>query len=238
MTPPLRLAWTSAPTGRVECPLPPIAPGCSHAIQLHARIDQRGIDIHPRCMIEVSDSLGLVARSSQIAASARLVAHPSPMPFRVPIEPARAGAARNRPTPTSTEAEGVRPWRPGDERRAINWRASARANQVLVRSSQAPDRRAVWIVPVADQPTDCEPAIARAAGAALVALAKGFEVAVSNSDSTPWRIGTRIGAHEWAAELPADSLPSSHAAQALSSGRFPEVWLVCAAVDTSCKPAE
>lgn len=52
---------------------------------------------------------------------------------------------RNRPGPEG-DFYGVRPWRPGDGRRLIHWRSSARLGQLVVRQFERPRTRDVAVV--------------------------------------------------------------------------------------------
>lgn len=73
---------------------------------------------------------------------------------------------------------GVRPYRSGDPRRAVHWRSTARAGQLIVREFQEPSRQAVEVIvagvaPQDDPGSSFETAISAAASTALYMLALG-----------------------------------------------------------------
>ncbi len=127
------------------------------------------------------------------------------------------------------EISGIRQWSPGDSRRGIHWRATARHDTLVVADREQPLADAFQALVVAEA-TD-EQALARLAAGALVALRSGRPVHVVHVD------GGRVGQAptltstlllDWVSALPAEGageeLPDVEAVAALLPGR--DVWVL------------
>lgn len=88
-----------------------------------------------------SDPLGLAQREIRLAEPFELLVHPSiePMedrPLSRQFEDPPMRPPVSRPWPSGLEFFGLRDYVPGDDLRRINWRASARANNLMVREAE------------------------------------------------------------------------------------------------------
>lgn len=116
------------------------------------------------------------------------------------IETFAGSQRRNRPGPEG-DFYGVRPWRPGDGRRLIHWRSSARLGQLVVRQFERPRTRDVAVVldlwqssdhPSAEEARNVELAVSFAATVLADACRKtgsNMHLAVADGESECFCLG-------------------------------------------------
>lgn len=123
---------------------------------------------------------GIVMSKRTIEVSSRLVVVPRTVRLRsFPLDltaTSHGGDEEALRAGVGDEFLGVRPYRSGDPRRAVHWRSTARAGQLIVREFQEPSRQAVEIfvagvAPQDDPASSFEAAVSAAASTALYMLA-------------------------------------------------------------------
>ncbi|TWI06765.1 DUF58 domain-containing protein [Aerolutibacter ruishenii] len=115
-----------------------------HLDQGHGEADlslptrQRGwLDI-PRLTISTIRPLGLARAWAYVWPDAPLLVYPAPEPAGPPLPEGAGDRADNRLHPAGEDVHHLRPYRPGDARRAIAWKPSARRDQLIVREYEQP----------------------------------------------------------------------------------------------------
>lgn len=126
------------PDTAASATLPRMRNGSRRRLTLHVTARRRGvIDIGPTSL-ELRDPLGLCARATTVAPAQRLLVRPARVSVTAPslddADGALVDALRKVPSlaPSDNDFRGVRSYRPGDDVRRVNWRASARRDSVLV----------------------------------------------------------------------------------------------------------
>jgi uncharacterized protein (DUF58 family) len=151
---------TEAPVARVEVAL--VVPAGLVALGDSAfalRLERRGrrvVTVRLRCdrwgayvvrdvRVRARDALGLAAWERRIVQPHPLKVFPASERLRQLVQPrdtqAFAGSELARAKGEGIEFADLRPFRPGDRRRAINWRASARRRELIV-NERRPERNA------------------------------------------------------------------------------------------------
>lgn len=116
-----------------------IPPGQVRRLSYQGRFSQRGLYRFGPLRVSTRFPLGLVRRTVTIDAPDRVVVHPRlgrlTSRWLQRQREAEDGAQRQqRPLGVSTgDYHGLRDWRPGDSRRWIHWRTSARRGELMVR---------------------------------------------------------------------------------------------------------
>ena len=142
------------PVGRgvAEFSLPPMQPKQEHE-ELFA------VPTHRRAVISAGpaesvkgDSIGLLRRAQRWSQPVELFVHP----LTVRLAPSAAGLVRDLEGQTSKRItnndiafHALRPYVPGDDRRYVHWRTSARIGQLMVRQFEETRRSQITIVHVA-----------------------------------------------------------------------------------------
>lgn len=126
------------PDTTASATLPRMRNGSHRRFNLHVTADRRGvIDIGPTSL-EHRDPLGLCARVTTVAPARRLLVRPARVPVTSPSLNDADGVLIDALhkvrslAPSDNDFRGVRSYRPGDDVRRVNWRASARRDTVLV----------------------------------------------------------------------------------------------------------
>jgi uncharacterized protein (DUF58 family) len=122
--------------------------------QLTLVTEHRGwIDV-PKLRISTTQPLGIARAWSYVWSESPLLVYPSPESHGPPLPPGSGDQVHARLHPTGDDVHHLRPYRPGDARRAIAWKPSARRDTLLVRDYEQPlgadvvlDWRAVESVP-------------------------------------------------------------------------------------------
>ncbi|MGI9605123.1 MAG: DUF58 domain-containing protein [Acidimicrobiales bacterium] len=96
-----------------------------------------------RVHVEITDPFGLFRSGASTAAPTNLLVHPTPTDLHDLLTPwlvrRISGAHGSKEVGRGVEYADIRPYTPGDSLREINWRASARSNELWV-SQRHPDR--------------------------------------------------------------------------------------------------
>lgn len=123
-----------------------IAPGGRVDLQLSVPTARRGRLACPRLRVETVVPLGLFRAWSWLAPSAHTLVYPQPTGAGPRPEPADDGDAST-PTPArdSEEFLGHRPYIRGDSLRAIDWKASARTDGLLVHEHTRRSANTLWL---------------------------------------------------------------------------------------------
>ncbi|MDN5795267.1 MAG: DUF58 domain-containing protein [Intrasporangium sp.] len=129
--------------------LPPLPPGTSHEELFVVPTSRRGvIRIGPATTVQ-GDPLGLLRRTLRWTEQTELFVHPS----TVALESLGAGLLRDLEGSTTEDVSmsdlafhALREYQPGDDRRHIHWRSSAKAGKLLVRQFLDTRRSHVCIV--------------------------------------------------------------------------------------------
>ena len=160
----------------------------------------------------------LVVVPAWVELSSFPILEPSSIPFDVLHERARTGAGE--------EYMGVREYRPGDPRRAVHWRSTARAGRLVVREFEEEVASKVALVLAgtdAGHPPDSafETLVSAAASIAIYAMQTGHPVELSsydvNGEATRIDSPDRYSALDWLAGIqPVDGAVDRLAAAALT----------------------
>ena len=99
---------------------------------------QRGwLDV-PRLRIYTTRPLGMARAWTYVWSDAPLLVYPAPELHGPPLPAGSGEQAQTRLHPTGDEVHHLRSYRPGDARRAIAWKPSARRDTLLVREYEQP----------------------------------------------------------------------------------------------------
>ena len=179
---------------------------------------RRGVYSRSLALVEVGDPLGITRSTRGWATDHELLVHPAPArPADPTLSAAPIDAASRASIRGTEELAGLRPWRPGEDRRAVHWRASARRRQLVVVERDVPDLPTRWVlvlVGAAGSDAD-ESALAVAAATWVDQLARDHDVQVLawTPDGAllppPDRAPTTV--LDWFARLPGLAVPSPFA---------------------------
>lgn len=92
----------------------------------------------PRLRIHTTRPLGLARAWTYVWSDAPLLVYPAPEPHGPPLPTGSGEQAQTRLHPAGDDVHHLRAYRPGDARRAIAWKASARRDTLLVREYEQP----------------------------------------------------------------------------------------------------
>lgn len=107
--------------------------------------EQRGLLPLGRIALACEYPFGLFRAWSVLHPDLRLLVHPRPEPKAPPLPRGGSGEGDTRTSPTGEDWHALREYRHGDPRRLIAWRASARAERLLVKEFAAPRKARVEI---------------------------------------------------------------------------------------------
>jgi len=131
---------------------------------------------------------GIVRKSVRCAQPGTILIRPRPIPppagaleRAIGRRASRGGARRSRGVGAEPDFIALREYVPGDSKRMIAWRATARRDELVVRETAASAREAIWVVLclAADAEETNERAISCAAGVILEAARRGLRVALA-----------------------------------------------------------
>ena len=159
--------------------LAPIRSGSSARIAYRLPTSRRGIIKVGPLDLTIGDPLGLTAARVRAAEVANLVVHPQLLELRplmaiaghdptAEAQPIRALAN------AGEEFYALRPYVVGDELRRVNWRASARSDDLIVRTDERPKTGRVTVLLDRRRESYDVEGFERAVSAALSALYSGF----------------------------------------------------------------
>ncbi len=139
--------------------LTPLMPGEQRSLALPFTALRRGLIRIPSLYLLAEDPLGLVRKVRRIDCPLEILALPQSLPpahWRQQ-QPAGSGreSRRSARSPGEEEFRALRAYRPGDSRRHIHWRMSARRGALMVRerSGGVPERAQVTLLAIATEPT-------------------------------------------------------------------------------------
>ncbi|MDQ4025360.1 MAG: DUF58 domain-containing protein [Actinomycetota bacterium] len=160
----------------------PVAPGDSAAAELTRVAVKRGVFEEGPAVVSTAAPFGLTRTRRNSTVRARLVVHPAWTELRTFPLP-------DTPAATADEAlavvraghgevfAGVRDYRPGDQRKWVHWRSTARTGRLVVREHEEPARSPVVLVlagdPAPAREAVWETLVAAAASVGLHALEQG-----------------------------------------------------------------
>ncbi|KGM55490.1 membrane protein [Lysobacter daejeonensis GH1-9] len=99
---------------------------------------QRGwLDV-PRLTVATTRPLGLARAWAYVWPESPLLVYPAPEAAGPPLPEGRGDRADSRLQPAGEDVHHLRAYRPGDARRAIAWKPSARRDQLIVREYEQP----------------------------------------------------------------------------------------------------
>lgn len=166
--------------------IPRVATGDTHEELFAVPTRRRGmIPIGPARVVR-ADPFGLLRRQTDISERVELYIHP----FTVPLSSGRAGFLRDIEGVTTQDLSSsdvsfhaLRDYVPGDDRRAIHWRTTARVGRLMVRQFEETRRSHLLVVLAAraedySAADDFETAVSVAASMAAQALRDDREVTV------------------------------------------------------------
>lgn len=200
-----------------------LPPGASASVDLSPAALRRGVFGWGDVTLGTSAPFGLMRTRRTTGVSSRLIVHPATRGvsgFALPetaattsdeaLAVARAGAGEI--------FAGVRDYRPGDQRRYIHWRTTARTGRLAVREHEEPARSPVVLVVAGLGDDDgAERLVSDAASIGLHALANGRPVHCVGRGRFGEHVEdvTRVELLDWAAALePSDSTPEDAVAHA------------------------
>ena len=163
----------------------PVRPGSTATAGLTRTAVKRGVFEDGPVLLSTAAPFGLTKTKRESSVRSRLIVHPAWVELRDFPLPDTAAA-------TSDEAfaairsghgevfAGVRDYRPGDQRRWVHWRSTARTGRLVVREHEEPARSPVVLV-IAGDPSPAaadvwEAQVAAAASVGMYALAEGRPV--------------------------------------------------------------
>ncbi|MDR2253252.1 MAG: DUF58 domain-containing protein [Bifidobacteriaceae bacterium] len=172
--------------GTVGVKLPALAPGASVVTAVPVPTKRRAVLTVGPAQAVRGDPLGMVARTWSWGTPLDVVVYPRTI--RVPV--GMSGMAKDiegkptgQPSETDVSFHALRDYEPGDDRRSIHWRSSARLGRLMVRQSEDARRvqMAVLVSTAAREyshPRDFELAVSAYASLGLAQLAASGELAV------------------------------------------------------------
>lgn len=124
--------------GRVHISLAPLPSGQVARTNYQIATHRRGSLILGPAIVEVSDPLGLSRRSKKLGQSTQITVYPQSVDIKLPDSKTGTGelveaikrAIRNQPT--SSEFRSIREYSIGDDPRRINWKVSAKREDLVV----------------------------------------------------------------------------------------------------------
>lgn len=187
--------------GAARFTLPTLRPGGEHEELFVVPTQRRGvIPVGPATSVR-GDPLGLFRREVRWTSMIELFVHPQ----TVPLESLGAGLLRDLEGVTTNEVSmsdlafhALREYTPGDDRRYIHWRSSAKAGRFLVRQFLDTRRSHVTVVVDSDAASypdadDYETAISAAASVAVRAMRDEQELTVvAGAHAVPSGTGRRV----------------------------------------------
>ena len=194
--------------------VPALPPGGRADVVLARRADVRTVSRRHALVVRSSAPLGMVEHRHGWVLDAAFVVHPAPAPASELTTLGGDGdAASAAPARTGVDLHAVREWRPGDDRRHVHWRSTARhARLVVVEPERTLARRLAVLVCGDAQSPQWESLLSRAAWTVVAALRDGREALLLAEDGWPapapdCLCGDATSALDWFAGLRAPRLP-------------------------------
>jgi uncharacterized protein (DUF58 family) len=110
--------------------------------------DRRGLHDLSRVVVESSAPFGLFRRRVRLGQEQSVLVYPRVYPLqRLPLVDALSGATMQpRKSRVGLDIAGSRPYFPGDPRRHIHWRNTARAGRPMVKEFEDPRDQTLWLL--------------------------------------------------------------------------------------------
>jgi uncharacterized protein (DUF58 family) len=165
----------------------PLKPGETREILVEGRFPRRGVVRVPDAGLLSRFPIGLFRKYRRASLPRELVVLPLPEPApapEAPIDEARTGRPHASRRGGGFDIRTLREFAPGDDPRDMHWKQSARMRRWIVREREAERGRAIVLAVENALPDPADPSsleqfehvVSRAAGQALVLLARGGEV--------------------------------------------------------------
>jgi len=144
------------PVGRglAEFVIPPLAPEEEHDELFAVPTQRRAVIVAGPAVSIRGDQLGLLRRTMRWTDPVELFVHP----LTARLDPAAAGLVRDlegevtkRVTNSDISFHALRPYQPGDDRRTVHWRTSARTGTLMVRQFEETRRSQLLVVHSVDR---------------------------------------------------------------------------------------
>ncbi len=167
------------------------------------RVGARGVHHIGPMRLHVIDRFGMVHRVTQIGGRDEVVVHPPVVrldPRPLSLASAGSGSGHLGARGAATDDVIPREYRPGDEVRRIDWKASARTGDLMVRSEENPWRASATIVIDMhrsshrgfEPDSSLDAALSVAASVGCLALKSGWNLTVLTTDDTTLFTGSPI----------------------------------------------
>jgi uncharacterized protein (DUF58 family) len=187
--------------GAAHFMLPFLGPSAEHEELFVVPTNRRGVEVVGPAMTVRGDPFGLLRRAVSWTNSLEIFVHP----ITVYLEPLGAGLLRDLEGQTTNELSmsdlafhALRDYQPGDDRRYIHWRSSAKAGRFMVRQFLDTRRSHLCLVVDSDttsysDPDDYELAISAAASIAVRTVQDEQQVTVlAGEHAAPGTSGRRV----------------------------------------------
>jgi uncharacterized protein (DUF58 family) len=149
---PIRILAHYPGLGEVTVRIPSLTTGTSATADVTWTAHHRGHHRSGSLRIEITDPLGLVTRVYDRAMTS-LTVHPAPAaPLPAVFSRGNPGHGYSQHHGGSTDIAGLREWRTGDDRRAVQWRATARRGRMVVADRDTPESRR-WVLAIVGTPS-------------------------------------------------------------------------------------
>ncbi len=190
---------------------------------LRAVPDARGVLSRVSVELSTATPLGLVWAAARVTVELEHPLEIGPQPLDAALPPALqlgtdGDGDRRRPVLAGDLVRGVRVYAPGDARKLVDWRATARAGELMVKDLEGPTTPSLGIlVDLRGPATTAEQTASEAAGLALRALGAGLlvtlltverEGAVVGTVDRPVEVGRRLARAVGGAAPPDGPLPA------------------------------
>lgn len=186
-------------------------PGASATAELECVARRRGVFSSGDVALTTAAPFGLMRTRKDVTVPSRLIVHPAiedmsgfPLPETAAVTSDEAFAVAR--SGAGEVFAGVRDYRPGDQRRWIHWRTTARTGRLAVREHEEPARSPVVLVVAGLRGDDGTERVAiAAASVGLYALDQGRPVHCVGRGWFGEHVenATRLGILDWAAGLDA-----------------------------------
>lgn len=178
--------------GRAEFTIPPLEPGQEHEELFAVPTARRAVVVAGPAVSVRGDALGLVRREMRWSEPVELFVHP----VTTRLSPSAAGLVRDlegevtqRVVSDDLAFHALRPYEPGDDRRHVHWRTTARTGRLMVRQFQETRRSQLAMLLTTerdayDSADEFETAVSTTASIAAQVLREGTRVAVATERLT------------------------------------------------------
>ncbi len=241
--------------GLVESYIPLLRPGAAHTETVRIAAPRRGIIQIGPMTITRGDPIGVLRRDLSWPQVELVHVHP----VTIPLPPTSAGFMKDvdgQPTHTIVDSDlafhAIREYMPGDSRRHVHWKSTAKTGALMVRQFEESRRARIAVVLDVlagryEDEDEFELAVSAAASLALQAIRDGREVLMATASRGERRRGTAVSVTTLPTRTPKALLDATcalevdaaaeglHAVTALTAQTYPELsiaYLVTGAAAT------